>query len=71
MVLHLEEIRRMSVTEREKQLTEFRAELVRIQGSIGMAGTPENPGKIRAIRKSIARILTVNREEELGQKRKG
>lgn len=59
----------MSVDERMKQLSELRAELLRIQGSIGMAGTPENPGKIRSIRKSIARILTVNREEELSQER--
>ncbi len=65
MVLHPEEIRKMSEAEREKQLTELRAELLQIQGSIGMAGTPENPGKIRAIRKSIARLLTVIREAEL------
>ncbi len=65
MVLHPEEIRKMSEAEREKQLTELRAELLQIQGSIGMAGTPENPGKIRAIRKSIARLLTVIREDEL------
>ncbi len=70
MVLHPEEIRKMSVDERMKQLNELRAELLRIQGSIGMAGTPENPGKIRSIRKSIARILTVNREEELSLERK-
>ncbi|MFQ5818597.1 MAG: 50S ribosomal protein L29 [Candidatus Heimdallarchaeota archaeon] len=69
MVLHQKEIRKMSVDERTKQLSELRAELLRIQGSIGMAGTPENPGKIRSIRKSIARILTVNREEELSQER--
>lgn len=70
MVLHPEEIRKMSMDERMKQLNELRAELLRIQGSIGMAGTPENPGKIRSIRKSIARILTVNREEELSLERK-
>lgn len=69
MVLHPEEIRKMPIAEREKQLSELRAELLRIQGSIGMAGTPENPGKIRSIRKSIARILTVNREEKLGIER--
>lgn len=70
MVLHPEEIRKMSVTERQKLLSELRAELLQIQGSIGMTGTPENPGKIRSIRKSIARILTVNREEELRLERK-
>jgi ribosomal protein L29 len=28
-------------------------------------GTVENPGKIRSIRKTIARILTIEREEQL------
>jgi large subunit ribosomal protein L29 len=29
-----------------------------------MGGAPNNPGKIRALRSNIARILTVQKEEE-------
>jgi large subunit ribosomal protein L29 len=30
-----------------------------------ISGVPENPGRVKEIRKAIARILTVEREEEL------
>jgi ribosomal protein L29 len=32
-----------------------------------MGGAPTSPGKIRALRKNIARILTVQREYEISQ----
>src|SRR2546422_11265412 len=35
------------------------------RGVPAMGGAPPNPGKIRALRKNIARILTIMREEEL------
>jgi len=62
------DIRKMSREERIEKLKELRLELLklRMQSDIG---TLDNPGKIRAIRKTIARILTINREEELKAQR--
>ena len=40
------------------------ADMIR-QAMAAMGGAPPNPGKIRALRKNIARILTIMREEEL------
>jgi len=37
------------------------------RGVAAMGGAPPNPGKIRALRKNIARILTIMREEELAR----
>src|SRR5207244_11985184 len=48
-----------------KKLTELRDELMHERGVAAMGGAPPNPGKIRALRKNIARILTIMREEEL------
>ncbi len=48
-----------------KKLTELRDELMHERGVAAMGGAPPNPGKIRALRKNIARILTIIREEEL------
>jgi len=72
MSLKAREIRAMSREEREKKLKELRLELMKLRMQ-SQLGTLENPGKIKAIRKTIARILTINREEELqeeGKKRK-
>ncbi len=69
MSLKAREIRAMSREEREKKLRELRLELMKLRMQAQL-GTLENPGRIRAIRKTIARILTINREEELKEKRR-
>jgi large subunit ribosomal protein L29 len=60
----MEQIREMSFEEREERLQELRTELIKIQTTIRAGGAIENPGRIREIKKTIARILTVNNEEE-------
>ena len=64
MSMKISEIRALSPEERKKKLEELRTELIRLRLQAA-TGTLDNPGKIRAIRKTIARILTVIREEEL------
>jgi len=63
-ILKPDEVRKMSRDERRRRLEELRAELVRLRAQAAR-GTLENPARIREIRKAIARILTVEREEEL------
>ena len=45
--------------ERKKKVTELRAELTSIRTSVKSGGTVENPARIRELRKTIARLLTV------------
>ena len=49
-----------------KKLSELRDELMHERGVAAMGGAPPNPGKIRALRKNIARILTIMSEEQRG-----
>jgi len=51
--------KKMSTIERQKKLEDMRNELFKIKSSSAMGGTLQNPSKIREIRRSIARILTV------------
>ncbi len=67
-MIKTDDIRKMSPEERIKKLNELREELMKLRLKAEM-GTLENPGAIRAIRKTIARILTVMREEELKRSR--
>ena len=64
-ILRVNEIRRMSREERKRRLEELRAELMRLKAQAAR-GALENPSRIREIKRAIARILTVEREEELG-----
>ena len=63
-LLRTKEIRAMDAPGRDKKLTELRDELMHERGVAAMGGAPPNPGKIRALRKNIARILTISAEEE-------
>jgi len=63
-ILRIKEIRGMTPAEREKKLEELTAELTRARALRTGAGTVESPGRIKQIRKTIARILTVNGEEQ-------
>ncbi len=63
-----DDIRRMSIEERLRRLNELRLELLKLRLQ-ARVGTLTNNARIRNIRKDIARILTINREEELGIKR--
>jgi large subunit ribosomal protein L29 len=58
------ELRGLSPKEREERLKEARNELMHERGVAAMGGAPPNPGKIRAIRSTIARILTIQHEEK-------
>lgn len=57
------EIRKMNREERIKKLGELRNELMKEYGKSSMGGSSPSPGRIRYLRKSIARLLTIMREE--------
>jgi large subunit ribosomal protein L29 len=63
-LLRVKEIKAMGADDRKARLKELRAELMHERGTAAMGGAPANPGRIRALRTNIARILTIQREEE-------
>jgi len=63
-LLRLKDIRAMDADTRAKRLVELRDELMHERGVAAMGGAPPSPGKIRALRTNIARILTIMTEEE-------
>jgi large subunit ribosomal protein L29 len=62
--LKIKEIRKLNDEDLEKRLNELRLELLKERGNIEMGGNVKNPGKIKVIRRSIARILTLKKEKE-------
>ncbi len=61
-LLKMSEIRNMREDERERKLAEYRSELAKQRAAMVSGAGMENPGAIRAIRKNIARLLTVINE---------
>lgn len=64
-LLRTKDIREMTPEERHSQLKDLRAELMHERGVAAMGGAPPSPGKIRALRRNISRLLTVLSEEEV------
>jgi len=52
----------MSAEEINEKVKELRTELARIKATVASGSPPENPGRIRAIRRTIARLLTIKKE---------
>jgi len=62
-ILHPGEIRDMTPAERQAELDDLETELLNSQAVQAAGGAPEDPGRIKEIRKAIARIKTIQREE--------
>jgi large subunit ribosomal protein L29 len=62
-ILRVNEIRNMSLQEREDELEKLQNELVQERAAASAGGAPEKPGRIKQIRRTIARIKTIQREE--------
>jgi len=63
-IIRIKEIREMSSEERNKKIAELKTELLRLKTMIKAGGTIENPARIRQLRKTIARILTIENEQK-------
>ena len=61
-ILKTKEIRAMKEADREKQLKDLRNDLLKQRAITATGGAPESPGRIRELRRAIARILTIQKE---------
>ena len=61
-VLRSKEIRALNEKDYESKMTEIRKELMKLRAQKSAGSTPENPGRIRALRRTIARMLTIKKQ---------
>jgi len=69
-ILRLKDIRDLSSEKRKEKVTEFRTELARLKTMVEAGGSIDNPTRICELRKTIARILTIEAEEKRGKEKK-
>lgn len=58
----LTEIRAMSEAEIMAKVSTSRAELLKVKALIAGNTRPENPGRVRKLRREVAKMLTINNE---------
>lgn len=62
-ILKSKQIREMKKEDIEKKLKEIKLELFKEKGKIDVGGVADNPGKIKALKRTIARVLTIQKEK--------
>ena len=62
--MKVNEIRNLTAAEMDEKVAGLKEELFNLRSQLA-TGQLENPGRIREVKKTIARIKTVQREEEL------
>lgn len=63
-ILRPREIRQMSANEQGEKIRDLELELAENKGQIEIGGFPENVGRIKELRRTIARIKTIQKEEQ-------
>jgi large subunit ribosomal protein L29 len=59
----------MGIGELKEKLRELRAELARERAVVAAGTSTENPMRVRELKRAIARVLTVIREEQIKEER--
>ena len=64
-IMRKKDIRKLEGKELEKKLNEMRLELAKQKASVKIGATVTSPGRVREIRKTVARGLTIKKEREV------
>jgi large subunit ribosomal protein L29 len=67
-IMRKKDIRKLEGKELEKKLNEMRLELAKQRASVKIGATVTSPGRIRELRKTVARGLTIKKEKEIKTK---
>lgn len=63
-ILKIKQIREMRAEDLNKKLSDLKLELLKEMGNVRMGRPIKNPGKIKELRRAIARLSTVKKERE-------
>ena len=60
----------MSELELESKMLELKKELMKINSQIAIGTLPKSPGKIKDMKRTIAKILTIRQQKQKGGSKK-
>lgn len=68
-ILRKNELQNMSAEQMEAKIIELKKELMKLNAQISMGTTPESPGKIKSIKKTISKLMLLkNKGKEVSEK---
>ena len=67
-IIKRNELKQMNAKAVDDKLLELRKELVKVNAQIAMGTMPENPGRVKEIKRTIAKLITLKKSKEVGKK---
>jgi large subunit ribosomal protein L29 len=61
-ILRSKDVRKLNEKEFGDKMAEIRKELLKLSAQKSAGSVPENPGRIRALKRTIARMLTIKKQ---------
>ena len=61
--MKVKELKVMNKSDLESKMVELKKELMKINSQIAIGTIPKSPGKVREIKRTIAKILTLKHEK--------
>ncbi|NHJ87396.1 MAG: 50S ribosomal protein L29 [Asgard group archaeon] len=61
-ILRMREIRYMTAEQRKNQLKNLQKDLAHLRAGVATGGSLEKPSRVKEVKKTIARILTIMKE---------
>lgn len=68
--MKIKELRKMDAKVMESKIGEIKKDLMKLNAQVATGTTPENPGRIRSLKKTLAKIYTLQNEKLKGVKAK-
>jgi large subunit ribosomal protein L29 len=62
VILRSKDIRKLTEKEFSGKMVEIRKELLKLSAQKSVGSVPENPGRIRALKRIVARMLTIKKQ---------
>ena len=60
--MKVKELKAMNEPDLENKIVELKKELMRINSQVAIGTIPKSPGKVREIKRTIAKILTIKQK---------
>lgn len=61
--MKFKDIQKLSDADVAKKLKEFQIELIKLNGQVATGTTPKSPGQIKNLKRSIAKIYTMQQQK--------
>jgi len=63
-IVRAKQVREMSSEDYSKKMGDIRLELAKERGKVAVGSPADNPGKIKALKRAIARMITIKKEKQ-------